>query len=71
MTSFLDSPLPVAHVIVGGDSLRVVVDHDGSLAKPLKLPYTADGTPVKLDGRSDAVDPRANDHRELQCRNSN
>ena len=39
----------VTHVIVGRHGLRVVVDHNGLLAKTTKLSNAANGAPIELD----------------------
>ena len=47
--------VPVTFVVVGGDSLWVVVDHDGGAAKTTKLFDTTHRTPVKLNRAADPV----------------
>ena len=47
--------VPITFVIVGGDSLWVVVDHDGGAAKTTKLFDTTHRTPVKLDRATNPV----------------
>ena len=47
--------VPVTLVVVGGDGLWVIVDHDGGAAKTMKLFDTTDRTPVKLDRAADPV----------------
>ena len=46
---------PVAHVVVGGDGLGVVVEHDGLLAEGAQLADAPDRAPVELDGAADPV----------------
>ncbi len=45
----------VTHVIVCGDSLGVVVDHDGAVTQLAQRPNALHRTPVKLHRRPDAV----------------
>ena len=52
----------VSLVEVGRDSLGVVVDHDGLLAQVSDSSRAGDGTPVELDGGTDSVDTRTENH---------
>ena len=47
--------VPVALVVVSGDGLWVVVDHDGGAAETTKLFDTTHRTPVKLNRAADPV----------------
>jgi len=53
---------PVRLVVIGGDRLGVVVDHDRLESEASKSPDGSDGAPVELDGGSDSVDSRSQDH---------
>ncbi|EJP32999.1 hypothetical protein HMPREF1146_0001 [Prevotella sp. MSX73] len=55
----------VAHVVVGGDGLGVVVDHDGLVAQTACRGDGVDRTPVKLHRRADAVGSRTEHHHRL------
>ena len=45
----------VADIIVGGDSLRVVIDHDGAVAAAAYGTQRADAAPVELHAAADAI----------------
>ena len=49
---------PVTLIVVSGDSLWVVVDHDGGATETTKLFDTTDCTPVKLNRAADPVGVR-------------
>lgn len=55
----------VGLVVVGTDRLGVVVDHDRLESAVANGPDRANGAPIELDGRSDAVDSRPEDHDSL------
>ena len=46
---------PVAHVVVRGDGLGIVIDHYTPPALPADLLHAGYGTPVELDGTADVV----------------
>jgi hypothetical protein len=50
---------PVAGVVVGGDGLRVAVDHDGLEAVFLQRKRRMATAVIELDALADAVRPRA------------
>ena len=56
----------VALVVVGRDGLRVVVDHHRAVAELAQRADRADGAPVELDRRADAVRAAAEHHRRLR-----
>ena len=56
---------PVAHVVVGGDRLRVVVDQHSPVALLLDGLETGHGTPVEFHGRTDPVGSRTEDNHRL------
>ena len=49
----------VTHIVVGGDGLGVVVDHDGAVALATDGLQGLDATPVKLHGTTDTVGARS------------
>ena len=53
---------PVAHVVVGRDRLRVVVDHDRRVTELACGLHGVDRAPVELDGAADAVSARTEYH---------
>ena len=59
MVSFMEGIsmylVPVTFIVVGGDGLWVVVDHDGGAAETTKLFDTTYRTPVKLNRAADPV----------------
>ncbi len=55
----------VAHVVVGGDGLRVVVDHDALVAQAAGCVDGVDRAPVELHRRADAIGARAEHHHRL------
>ncbi len=55
----------VAGVVIGGDGLRVRVDHDGLEAVLLEREGGVDAAVVELDALADAVRPAAEDHHLL------
>lgn len=55
---------PVADVIVGGDRLRIAIDHHGRVLESLQLLDASDAAGVELHRGTDSVDARAeHDHR--------
>jgi hypothetical protein len=52
---------PVAGVVVGGNGLRVAVDHYPLIAQSVEFVHAANATGVKLHGRSNPVDARTQD----------
>ena len=57
---------PVRGVVVGGDGLRVAVDHDGLEAVLAQRERRVHAAVVELDALADAVRPAAQDH-DLRC----
>ena len=49
----------VAHVIIGGNGLRVIVDHDGTIALTTDGVQCLNATPVELHTGADAIGTRA------------
>ena len=56
----------VAHIVVCGDGLGVVVDHDGAVALATDGLQGLDATPVKLHGTTDTVGARS-EHDDGSC----
>ncbi len=50
---------PVAGVVIGGDGLRIAVDHDGLVAVVLEREGRVAAAVIELDALADAIRPRA------------
>jgi hypothetical protein len=53
---------PIGFIEVGRNRLRVIVDHDRPLAHVPQLSGASDGTPVKFNTASNAVNTASQDH---------
>ena len=53
---------PVAHIVVSGDGLRVIVDEHSPVALPADGLNAVHRAPVELHRASDTVGSRAEDH---------
>ena len=53
---------PVGFIEVGGDGLRVVVDHDRALAHLTELARARDRAPIELDTAANTIDTASQNH---------